>query len=82
LRINGEKAWNNAYIKTEGGLYVPMKRFESFLIKLVIIQFIFLIIAQWFILYTPLSPYLGKVYEYEGVGKQEKTKTIETIVDR
>ena len=59
-----------------------MKRFESFLIKLVIIQFIFLIIAQWFILYTPLSRYLGKVYEYEGVGKQEKTKTIETIVDR
>ncbi|WP_374718862.1 YpfB family protein [Parageobacillus toebii] len=59
-----------------------MKRVESILLKLVIIQFVFLIIAQWLILYTPLSPYLGKIYEYEGVSKQEKTKTIETIVDR
>jgi hypothetical protein len=59
-----------------------MKWFESLLWKLVIIQFIFLIMAQWLILYTPLPPYLGKVYEYEGVGKQEKTKTIETIIDR
>ncbi|BDG36585.1 YpfB family protein [Parageobacillus sp. VR-IP] len=59
-----------------------MKRFESLLWKLVIIQFIFLIIAQWLILYTPLHLYLGKVYEYEGVSKQEKTKTIETTVDR
>jgi Family of unknown function (DUF5359) len=60
----------------------PMKRFESFLWKLVIVQFIFLIMAQWLILYTPLPPYLGKIYEYEGVSKQEKTKTIETTVDR
>jgi uncharacterized membrane protein len=59
-----------------------MKRIESFLWKLVIIQFIFLIIAQGLILYTPLPPYLEKIYEYEGVSKQEKTKTIETIVDR
>ncbi|WP_285756002.1 YpfB family protein [Parageobacillus sp. G301] len=59
-----------------------MKRAESILLKLVIIQFVFLIIAQWLILYTPLSPYLEKIYEYEGVSRQEKTKTIETIVDR
>ncbi|BDG46716.1 hypothetical protein PspKH34_12770 [Parageobacillus sp. KH3-4] len=59
-----------------------MKRMESILLKLVVIQFIFLIIAQALILYTPLSPYFGKIYEYEGISKQEKTKTIETIVDR
>jgi hypothetical protein len=59
-----------------------MKRIERILLKLVIIQCIFLFIAQWLLLYTPLAPYFGKIYEYEGVSKQEKTKTIETIVDR
>lgn len=59
-----------------------MKRVEAILLKLVVIQFIFLIIVQSLILYTPLSPYLGKIDEYEGISKQEKTKTIETIIDR
>jgi hypothetical protein len=59
-----------------------VKRIERILLKLVIIQCIFLFIAQCLLLYTPFAPYLGKIYEYEGVSKQEKTKTIETIVDR
>ncbi|QPA33009.1 YpfB family protein [Thermaerobacillus caldiproteolyticus] len=59
-----------------------MKRIEQLLLKVVVIQFIFLFIAQCLLLYTPLAPYLGKVYEYEGVSKQEKTKTMETIVDQ
>ncbi|GAJ43307.1 YpfB family protein [Parageobacillus thermoglucosidasius] len=59
-----------------------MKRMEAILLKLVIIQLVFLIIAQSLLLYTPLSFYLGKIYEYEGISKQEKTKTIETIIDR
>ncbi|WP_181535707.1 YpfB family protein [[Anoxybacillus] calidus] len=56
-----------------------VKRIERILLKLVVIQFIFLLIAQFMILYTPFSPYLGKIYEYEGVSKNHVTKTIETF---
>ncbi|WP_027408603.1 YpfB family protein [Anoxybacteroides tepidamans] len=58
-----------------------MKRIERILLKIVIVQFLFLLLAQCLLLYTPLAPYVNKVYEYEGVTKQEKTKTIETTVD-
>ncbi|MCZ0754417.1 YpfB family protein [Anoxybacillus sp. J5B_2022] len=59
-----------------------MKRIERILLKIVIVQFLFLLLAQCLILYTPFAPYVAKVYEYEGVIKQEKTKTIETTVDQ
>ncbi|AMX83082.1 hypothetical protein GS3922_04910 [Geobacillus subterraneus] len=59
-----------------------MKRIEQLLWKLVVIQAICLLIAQWLVLYTPVAFYIGKVYEYEGVAKPEKTETIETAVDR
>ncbi|MBB3906639.1 DUF5359 family protein [Anoxybacillus rupiensis] len=58
-----------------------MKRMERILLKIVIVQLLFLLLAQCLLLYTPLAPYVTKVYEYEGVSKQEKTKTIETTVD-
>ncbi|KXG11063.1 hypothetical protein AT864_00146 [Anoxybacillus sp. P3H1B] len=58
-----------------------MKRMERILLKIVIVQLLFLLLAQCLLLYTPLAPYVIKVYEYEGVSKQEKTKTIETTVD-
>jgi hypothetical protein len=56
-----------------------VKRIERILLKLVVIQFIFLLIVQFIILYTPFSPYLGKIYDYEGVSKNGVTKTIETF---
>jgi Family of unknown function (DUF5359) len=56
-----------------------VKRIERILLKLVVIQFMFLLIAQFIILYTPFFPYLGKIYEYEGVSKNHVTKTIETF---
>ncbi|AKM19458.1 YpfB family protein [Geobacillus stearothermophilus] len=59
-----------------------MKRIEELLWKLVAIQAICLLIAQWLVLYTPAALYIGKVYEYEGVAKPKKTETIETAVDR
>jgi len=56
-----------------------MKRFERILLKLIIIQFVFLLLAQIIILYTPFAPYVARIYEYEGVHKNERTKTLETI---
>ncbi len=56
-----------------------MKRFERILIKLVIIQFVFLLLAQGILLYSPLSPYLSKMIDYEGVNKSESTQTVETF---
>jgi hypothetical protein len=59
-----------------------MKRIEQLLWKLVVIQAICLLVAQWLVLYTPAALYIGKIYEYDGVAKPKKTETIETAVDR
>lgn len=56
-----------------------MKRFEEILLKLVVIQLFFLLIAQILLLYSPFSPFLTKVIEYEGVNKSEQTKIVETF---
>jgi hypothetical protein len=56
-----------------------MKRVERILAKLAIIQFIFLVIAQSLLLFSHFSPYMTKVNEYEGVNKNQITKTIETF---
>ncbi|MBM6619886.1 YpfB family protein [Bacillus suaedaesalsae] len=56
-----------------------MKRFESILVKLVIIQFIFLIVAQFVMMNGQVSPYLSKVIQYEGVTKDTYTKIVETF---
>jgi hypothetical protein len=56
-----------------------MKRVERILAKLAIIQFIFLVIAQTLLLFSHFSPYMTKVNEYEGVNKNQITKTIETF---
>jgi Family of unknown function (DUF5359) len=56
-----------------------MKRVERILAKLAIIQFIFLVIGQTLLLFSHFSPYMTKVNEYEGVNKNQITKTIETF---
>ncbi|MCC3358302.1 YpfB family protein [Bacillus sp. REN16] len=58
-----------------------MKNFERILIKLAIIQFVFLLVAQAIILYSPLTPYITRMIEYEGVDKSDTTKTIETLLN-
>ncbi|WP_453995376.1 YpfB family protein [Bacillus nitroreducens] len=58
-----------------------MKNLERVLIKLAIIQFIFLLVAQAIILYSPLTPYITRMIEYEGVDKTDPTKTVETLLN-
>lgn len=56
-----------------------MRRFEGILVKFVIIQFIFLIVAQLVMMNGQVSPYLSKVIQYEGVTKDTYTKIVETF---
>jgi hypothetical protein len=56
-----------------------MKRFESLLIKLVFIQFIFLVLAQLLLMNGEISPFLSKVIQYEGVTKDSHSKIVETF---
>ncbi|CUA79514.1 YpfB family protein [Anoxybacillus suryakundensis] len=59
-----------------------MKTVERMLWKLAIIQFIFLLIAQFVISHSSLAPYIVKVVHYEGVMKNSVLKTIETFDQR
>jgi hypothetical protein len=56
-----------------------MKAIERILIKLAIIQFIFLCIAQSLILYSDYASYFSKIVQYEGVVKNNFSKIIETF---
>jgi hypothetical protein len=56
-----------------------MKHFERILVKLVVVQFICLVIAQVVMTNHQLSPYLSKVIEYEGVTKDSFSKVVETF---
>lgn len=56
-----------------------MKKVERLMIKLIICQFIFMIIAQWILYDTDLKTYLNRVYQYEGIHKGQVGETVETI---
>jgi hypothetical protein len=56
-----------------------MKSMERILIKLAIIQFIFLLIAQSLILYSDYGSYFSEIIQYEGVAKNNFSKIIETF---
>ncbi|MFC3882742.1 YpfB family protein [Bacillus songklensis] len=56
-----------------------MKSIERILIKLAIIQFIFLLIAQIVLLYSDYGSYFSKIIQYEGVTKNNFSKIIETF---
>jgi hypothetical protein len=56
-----------------------MKSIERILIKLAIIQFIFLLIAQSVLLYSDYGSYFSKIIQYEGVTKNNFSKIIETF---
>lgn len=57
-----------------------MKRLEVILIKLAVIQCIFLVIAQLLLLQSDLTPYISKIQDYEGVNGDKYTKTLETML--
>lgn len=56
-----------------------MEKVESIFIKLAIIQFLFLMLSQAFILYTDVAPYMTKVVQYEGVYNNELIEALETF---
>ncbi|WLD91846.1 YpfB family protein [Alkalihalobacillus sp. AL-G] len=56
-----------------------MKTVERFLIKTIIAQFIFLMIAQWVITHQDWAYHLNRVYEYEGIMTEQRGETVETI---
>lgn len=56
-----------------------MKRIETIMIKLIIIQFIVLICAQVLIQQSAIKPYLSRVVQYEGVNKLTITEWLETF---
>ncbi|PLR75629.1 hypothetical protein CU633_20035 [Bacillus sp. V3-13] len=56
-----------------------MKTFERILIKIIIVQFFFLIGTQIFIHSLNILPELKQLAEYEGVSENNFTKLIETF---
>ncbi|MDX8359860.1 MULTISPECIES: YpfB family protein [Bacillaceae] len=56
-----------------------LKRFEGIIMKLVIIQVIFLIIAQSLLAHNDVKPYISKLVDYEGVQKNNFTIVLETF---
>ncbi len=55
-----------------------MKRVEHFIIKLVLVQFLLLLLVQVLLMQPRIAPYLSKVVYYEGVTKGAVTKSLET----
>ncbi|PLR83065.1 hypothetical protein CVD25_05250 [Bacillus canaveralius] len=56
-----------------------MKTFERILIKIIIVQFFFLIGTQIFIHSFNILPEIKQLAEYEGVSESNFTKLIETF---
>ncbi|MBM4762144.1 YpfB family protein [Bacillus sp. B15-48] len=56
-----------------------MKTVERILIKLAIIQFVFLFITQLFFHQLNVLPELKVITQYEGVVKEKGTESVETI---
>lgn len=56
-----------------------MKTMERILIKVIVVQFIFLLFSQLFLHVFDLMPELKQITQYEGVNKNSYTKIIETF---
>lgn len=56
-----------------------MQRLERILVKMIVIQFIFLLGAQWLISNDGWAYHLNRVHKYEGIMNGERGETIETI---
>jgi hypothetical protein len=58
---------------------IDMKRLERILIKLIIVQFVFLILAQIFFHNLNVFPELKEITQYEGVNNNQFTEILETL---
>jgi hypothetical protein len=56
-----------------------MKRLERILIKLIIVQFVFLILTQIFFHNLNVFPKLKEITQYEGVSNNQFTDILETL---
>jgi hypothetical protein len=56
-----------------------MKGFERILMKVIIVQFIFLIFAQLFLHQYGIFPQLEQLTKYEGVNENTFTEILETF---
>ncbi|WNF38009.1 DUF5359 family protein [Bacillaceae bacterium IKA-2] len=56
-----------------------LKRVESILLKLAVIQFLFLIVAQALLYQSELSPYLSRTIFSEGVFRENLLHTLEIL---
>jgi hypothetical protein len=56
-----------------------MKNLERILIKLIVIQFIFLIITQIIFHHYDFFPELKEITQYEGVGNGQYGEVLETL---
>ena len=58
---------------------IIVKTMERILIKVIVVQFIFLLFSQFFLHVFDLMPELKQITQYEGVSKNSYTKIIETF---
>lgn len=56
-----------------------MKRVEQILIKIIIIQFIFLFLSQLFFQQWDVFPEIKQLTKYEGVNKNSTTEFLQTF---
>lgn len=56
-----------------------MQAVERILLKIIIIQFIFLVFSQYIFHYVDAFPQLKQITKYEGVGKNIYIKMVETF---
>lgn len=59
-----------------------VKTFERILIKIAVIQFVFLIVTQLFFHQLNVFPELKVITQYEGIVKEKNSDTVETIWSR
>ncbi len=56
-----------------------MEKIERLLMKLIIVQFLFLLIAQFFLHQLDLLPEIKELTKYEGVNENTMTDILQTL---
>jgi uncharacterized protein YpmB len=60
-------------------LHNRLKTIEKWIIRLVVIQFIFLVVAQILMFHRSITPYLNKAVRHEGVIQPVKDIATESV---
>ncbi len=58
---------------------IVMKRVETVLLKVVIIQFVFLLLSQFFFHQMDVLPQIKQLTKYEGVNENTFTEILQTL---